>query len=133
MSARGNHHTPWVDGKWEARAACAGHGDLYAAAAEAEPGGGQRGTRAELAAIINAAKAICATCPVKDPCLDAAHTRHEPCGIWGGLTTVERVHQRRALKLADRIRNGEATTAQIIDLQRRAPNRATQTRHREAG
>ena len=30
------------------------------------------------------AKAICAKCTVSAECLDAALTRHEPWGIWGG-------------------------------------------------
>ena len=33
---------------------------------------------------IAAAKAFCAGCPVKDNCLDAALTRREPWGVWGG-------------------------------------------------
>jgi WhiB family redox-sensing transcriptional regulator len=36
------------------------------------------------------AKAICATCPVKRPCLDYALRIREPHGIWGGLNEVER-------------------------------------------
>ena len=30
------------------------------------------------------AKAICAKCPVRAECLDAALARHEPWGVWGG-------------------------------------------------
>ena len=30
------------------------------------------------------AKAFCAACPARGPCLAAALTRHEPCGVWGG-------------------------------------------------
>ena len=30
------------------------------------------------------AKAFCAACPARDPCLAAALIRHEPCGVWGG-------------------------------------------------
>lgn len=30
------------------------------------------------------AKAICATCPVLEPCLDGAVARREPWGVWGG-------------------------------------------------
>ncbi len=33
---------------------------------------------------IAAAKAFCAGCPVRDNCLDAALTRREPWGVWGG-------------------------------------------------
>ena len=36
------------------------------------------------------AKAICATCPVRRPCLDYALEIREPHGIWGGLNEVER-------------------------------------------
>jgi WhiB family redox-sensing transcriptional regulator len=36
------------------------------------------------------AKAVCARCPVQKQCLDAALTRGEPEGIWGGLTPRER-------------------------------------------
>jgi WhiB family redox-sensing transcriptional regulator len=37
-----------------------------------------------------AAKAICATCPVRRPCLDYAMRIREPHGIWGGLNEMER-------------------------------------------
>ena len=36
------------------------------------------------------AKAICATCSVRQPCLDFAVRIREPHGIWGGLNEVER-------------------------------------------
>ncbi len=36
------------------------------------------------------AKAICASCPVRRPCLDYAIRIREPHGIWGGLNEVER-------------------------------------------
>ena len=36
------------------------------------------------------AKAICATCPVRKPCLEYALRIREPHGIWGGLTESER-------------------------------------------
>ncbi len=39
------------------------------------------------------AKAICAQCPVRRPCLEYALTIHEQHGIWGGLTE----HDRRQL------------------------------------
>jgi WhiB family transcriptional regulator, redox-sensing transcriptional regulator len=30
------------------------------------------------------AKAICANCPAREPCLEVAVARHEPWGVWGG-------------------------------------------------
>ena len=36
------------------------------------------------------AKAICATCPVRQVCLDYALAIREPHGIWGGLNELER-------------------------------------------
>jgi WhiB family redox-sensing transcriptional regulator len=45
-----------------------------------------------------AAKAICAICPVREPCLEHAITAREKLGVWGGLTERERrrlVRQRR--------------------------------------
>lgn len=39
---------------------------------------------------IDAARAICDTCPVRAECLETAIVNLEPHGIWGGLTTVQR-------------------------------------------
>ena len=39
------------------------------------------------------AKAICATCAVKQPCLDYAMRIREQHGIWGGLSESERKRQ----------------------------------------
>jgi WhiB family redox-sensing transcriptional regulator len=36
------------------------------------------------------AKAICATCSVRKPCLEYALRIREPHGIWGGLNEAER-------------------------------------------
>jgi WhiB family transcriptional regulator, redox-sensing transcriptional regulator len=36
------------------------------------------------------AKAICAQCPVRRPCLEYAIRIREPHGIWGGLNELER-------------------------------------------
>jgi len=44
------------------------------------------------------AKEICATCPVREACLEHAITAREKIGVWGGYTARERrrlVRQRR--------------------------------------
>jgi WhiB family redox-sensing transcriptional regulator len=44
------------------------------------------------------AKAICAECPVREPCLEYALVNREREGVWGGATERERrrmVRQRR--------------------------------------
>ena len=47
-----------------------------------------------------AAKAVCADCPVRVPCLDYALTRGETHGIWGGFTEDERASERRRRRRA---------------------------------
>jgi WhiB family redox-sensing transcriptional regulator len=45
-----------------------------------------------------AAKAVCATCPVRQPCLEYALVKRERDGVWGGATERERrrmIRQRR--------------------------------------
>jgi WhiB family redox-sensing transcriptional regulator len=36
------------------------------------------------------AKAICATCPVAEQCLEYAVATHQSDGVWGGMTALER-------------------------------------------
>jgi WhiB family transcriptional regulator, redox-sensing transcriptional regulator len=36
------------------------------------------------------AKAVCARCPVREPCLDYAIETGQPHGVWGGTTVDER-------------------------------------------
>ena len=38
----------------------------------------------EKSAEIELAKSLCGGCPVRAQCLQAALSREEPCGIWGG-------------------------------------------------
>lgn len=70
------------DGTWYRLAACRGEPTalFFPDAGRADP--------AEVAK----AKAVCASCPVREPCLAAGWG--EPHGIWGGLT----VRERRALR-----------------------------------
>lgn len=56
-----------------------------------EPERGPRRRRREAAA-----KALCATCPVIQECLDHALSVREPFGVWGGLNQTEREHLLRA-------------------------------------
>jgi len=72
------------DDLWQAKAACRGpHAAVFF-----PPSHFERKDEKELRE--NRAKAICATCPVKKPCLDYAIRIREPHGIWGGLNEVER-------------------------------------------
>lgn len=43
----------------------------------------------------DAAKAVCDSCPVRQPCLEFALNTREKHGVWGGLTERER---RRVLR-----------------------------------
>ena len=38
----------------------------------------------EKQAEVDIAKSLCGACPVRSQCLDAALSRQEPCGVWGG-------------------------------------------------
>jgi WhiB family redox-sensing transcriptional regulator len=73
-----------VDGPWQRQASCRGpESVLFYPPAAAEP-------RPERDARERRAKAICATCPVRSPCLTFALDTREPHGIWGGLNEAER-------------------------------------------
>jgi WhiB family redox-sensing transcriptional regulator len=73
-----------VDEAWSRRAACRGpDATLFYPPAVAEP-------RPDREARERRAKAICAVCPVRDPCLTVALDTREPHGIWGGLNETER-------------------------------------------
>ncbi|HVL28940.1 MAG TPA: WhiB family transcriptional regulator [Acidimicrobiales bacterium] len=41
------------------------------------------------------AKAVCATCPVRELCLEYALVTRQDDGVWGGLTETERRRLRR--------------------------------------
>jgi WhiB family redox-sensing transcriptional regulator len=73
-----------VDDLWQAKAACRGP----QSAVFFPPSHFER--KDEKEAREARAKAICAACPVRRPCLDYALRIREPHGIWGGLNEVER-------------------------------------------
>jgi len=58
---------------------------------------GERGSARRRRA--EAAKAVCATCPVLQQCREHALTVREPYGVWGGMSEDE-----RTLALAERVR-----------------------------
>jgi WhiB family redox-sensing transcriptional regulator len=69
------------------------------------------------------AKAVCATCPVRQDCLDAAILEGERYGIWGGLNYHERVAYRKAQGIAQRQKQSTAEHG----------TEAGYARHRRAG
>ncbi len=73
-----------LDDLWQAKAACRGP----QAAVFFPPTTFERKDEKEIRE--SRAKAICATCSVRRPCLDYALRIREPHGIWGGLNEVER-------------------------------------------
>lgn len=75
---------------WHERAACLGLGpELFYP--ESERTDGRQARPADYAA----ARALCAGCPVREPCAQAGE--HEPAGMWGGVTLAERRARRRRL------------------------------------
>lgn len=83
---------PWEE--WEALAACRGADtSLFFA-----PNYFER--REEKEAREAKAKAICARCAVRQPCLEYALRTRDPHGIWGGLNELERRRLLRARELA---------------------------------
>lgn len=65
---------------WRERAACKG----------LDPNLWVPNTRGEGQPLYEPARAVCTTCPVRQPCLDYALANHEEHGMWGGLTPTER-------------------------------------------
>ena len=51
-----------------------------------------------------AAIAVCATCPVREACLEFALVTRQDDGVWGGMTEVERKRLRRRRQEAARRR-----------------------------
>ena len=73
-----------VEEMWQTKAACRGP----QSAAFFPPSHFER--KDEKEAREARAKSICASCPVRQPCLDYALRIREPHGIWGGLNELER-------------------------------------------
>lgn len=69
--------------EWQYDAACQGLDSAHFFSPDAERGARRRSREA-------GAKAVCATCPVVQQCLEHALSAREPYGVWGGLTEHER-------------------------------------------
>lgn len=54
------------------------------------------GTTGQALDQIDAAKAICAECPVREECLEFALATNQESGVWGGTTDDERRRLRKA-------------------------------------
>lgn len=73
-----------IEEMWQTKASCRGpHAEVFFPPAQFE-----RKDEKEEREV--RAKAICAVCPVRRPCLDYSIQIREPHGIWGGLNEVER-------------------------------------------
>ncbi len=56
----------------------------------------------EMEEAVAAAKAVCATCPVREACLEFALITRQDDGVWGGLDENERRRVRRRRQEAAR-------------------------------
>ncbi|MDQ3979797.1 MAG: WhiB family transcriptional regulator [Actinomycetota bacterium] len=75
---------PRTDVRWREDAACRGvDTDVFFPATDEEA---------------EEAKAICASCPVREECLSFALQTRQEDGVWGGLTETERRRLRRRLR-----------------------------------
>lgn len=73
---------------WRTQAACRGlDTDIFFPASDADAG---------------PARAVCATCPVREACLEWAIATRQEEGVWGGLTDGERRRLRRRRRDAAR-------------------------------
>lgn len=61
------------------------------------------GTTGPAEAQVEAAKAICTLCPVREPCLQWALDTAQDAGVWGGLSEEERRALRRGQRRKIRI------------------------------
>ena len=75
-----------IDEDWQVKAACRGP---QAAVFFPPPQFERKDEKVERE---TRAKAICADCSVRQPCLEYAISIREPHGIWGGLNENERRH-----------------------------------------
>lgn len=86
MAVMWNPITEWDNEGWRNQAACRYvEAELFFPAGSAGPAVDH----------IQAAKAVCRSCPVQDPCLQFALETNQEAGIWGGKDEDERHRLRR--------------------------------------
>lgn len=68
---------------WQLAGACRGQSSVLFFHPDGERGSARRRRQ-------EAAKAVCARCPVLEACLRHAVAVHEPYGVWGGMSEEER-------------------------------------------
>ena len=93
MTLTGSPIADWDDDGWRDRAAC-----RYSDAELFFPTGSTGLAIGE----IEAAKAVCRSCPVQKPCLAFALETNQEAGIWGGTDEEERRALRKALRAGTR-------------------------------
>jgi WhiB family transcriptional regulator, redox-sensing transcriptional regulator len=92
----------WNDGTWRLDAACDGMDTLiFFPIGETGPAAPQ----------VKLAKTICASCPVREECLEFAIATIQNDGIWGGTTEDERRLIKRARRAAARKAAARAAAA----------------------
>ena len=90
----------WDNDSWRDQAACRDtNPDLFFPA-------GSTGVAVEQ---IEAAKAVCRSCPVQDACLRFAFEMNQEAGVWGGTDEDERRRLRRSWRAGRQARTGSAT------------------------
>ena len=90
----------WDNDGWRDQAACRDtNPDLFFPA-------GSTGVAVEQ---IEAAKAVCRSCPVQDACLRFAFETNQEAGVWGGTDEDERRRLRRSWRAGRQARTGSAT------------------------
>jgi WhiB family redox-sensing transcriptional regulator len=97
----------WTQATWDAE-----RWRVDAACRDADPTGFfPVGTSGNAIDVANAAKAICATCPVAQECLIFAVTTNQEYGVWGGLDEEERREVRRQWRRASRTAHRQSANA----------------------
>ncbi|WP_406284780.1 WhiB family transcriptional regulator [Embleya sp. NBC_00896] len=76
---------------WQNKAACRGtNPETFVDHAADAAANGRRMSKAEVKLATRAAMAVCAVCPVRAACLDAAMAERDKWAIRGGLTVAQR-------------------------------------------